>query len=406
MAAEAQDIVAWAIKVGLEGLRHSDLMAGYCERLVEAGVPLWRASIGADTLHPLIDAQGQRWIAGEGVHEEAYVRRSTPESEQEWLQSPWHRMLEDRNWEMRRRLDIGEGTNEFPLLASLAAQGGTDYWARIIRYGEPASIGHGQGVATSFATRDPAGFAAPDLATIEATLPAFAIAYKATMTVETARTLVTTYLGRDAAERILRGEIERGQVKILRKVLWFSDLAGFTKIADTLAREQLLDLLNAYADGLVGVVHGHGGEVLKFMGDGILAVFDGAAAEACGRALDAAWAARSAIARLNQQRQAAGLPVTSFTLALHEGEVLSGNVGSQERLDFTVVGPAVNEVARIQAMSRSLDQPILVSAAFAAGCGGQRARLVSLGRYALRGVGRPQELFTLDLAAPSGPSAR
>ncbi len=218
------------------------------------------------------------------------------------------------------------------------------------------------------------------------------------MALDTARTLVTTYLGRDAAERILRGEIERGQVKTVRKVLWFSDLTGFTRIADSLPRAQLLDLLNAYADSLVGVVHDHGGEVLKFMGDGILAVFDGSEDHACARALDAALAARAAIARLNRERAAADLPVTNFTLALHEGEVLSGNVGSQDRLDFTVVGPAVNELARIQAMSRSLDQPILVSATFAAACGEQRARLVSLGRYALRGVGRPQELFTLDLS--------
>jgi adenylate cyclase len=398
MSGGTQDIVAWAVKAGLEGLCHRDLMAGYCDRLVDAGVPLWRASIGADRLHPLIDAQGQRWLAGDGVREEIYARRSAPEIGEEWLRSPWRRMLQDRNWELRRRLATGEGTNEFPLLVALAEQGGTDYWARIVRYGEEASIGEGKGVATSFATREPEGFTARHLATIEATLPAFALAYKATMTVETARTLVTTYLGRDAALRILRGEIERGQVKTVRKVLWFSDLAGFTRIADELAREQLLDLLNAYADGLVGVVHAHGGEVLKFMGDGILAVFDGADGNACERALDAAEAARATIGRLNEERQAAGLPATSFTLALHEGEVLSGNIGSQERLDFTVVGPAVNEVSRIQAMSRSLDQPILVSAPFAAACGEQRARLVSLGRYALRGVGRPQELFTLDLA--------
>jgi adenylate cyclase len=408
MADAVEDIVAWAVGVGLEGLGQADLTAGYCDRLARAGVPLWRVSIGADRLHPLIQAQGHRWLAGEGVREEFYVRASIPageEADKEWRQSPWYWMLENREWRMRWRIAIGQGTNEFPLLATLAAEGGTDYWARIVRFGERASIGEGQGVATSFATRDPEGFTAQELATIEATLPAFALAFKASMTVDTARTLVTTYLGRDAAERILRGEIERGQVKTVRKVLWFSDLTGFTRIADSLPREQLLDLLNAYADCLVGVVHDHGGEVLKFMGDGILAVFDGAENDACERALDAAEAARVAIARLNQERSAAGLPVTSFTLALHEGEVLSGNVGSQERLDFTVVGPAVNEASRIQAMSRSLDQPILISAIFAAACGEQRARLVSLGRYALRGVGRPQELFTLDLAGSAGPSS-
>ncbi len=288
MADAAGDIVAWAVDAGLEGLSQADLMAGYCDRLALAGVPLWRASVGADRLHPLIEAQGHRWLVGEDIREEVYVRASTPEQDEEWRLSPWYRLLETRERQMRQRLAIGEGTNEFPMLAGLAAQGGTDYWARIVRFGERASIGETRGVATSFATRDPAGFAARDLALIDATLPAFALAFKATMALDTARTLVTTYLGRDAAERILRGEIERGQVKTVRKVLWFSDLTGFTKIADSLPRAQLLDLLNAYADSLVGVVHGHGGEVLKFMGDGILAVFDGGEGNGCERALDAA----------------------------------------------------------------------------------------------------------------------
>jgi adenylate cyclase len=398
----AAGIVAWIVSAGLQGLGQSDLVAGYCERLAGAGVPLWRASIGADTLHPLIDAQGHRWRAGEGVRAEFFRRADTPERVEAWRQSPWHWMLERDDWEMRRHLARGEGLDEFPLLADLAAEGGTDYWARIIAYGEGGGLGPARGVATSWTTREPDGFAAPDLALIEATLPTFVLAFKASMAIDTGRTLVTTYLGQDAAERILRGEIERGRVESVRKVLWLSDITDFTRTADTLPREQLLNLLNAYADCLVGIVRDHGGDVLKFMGDGILAVFDRGGADACGRALDAAEAARSALARLNRARSTVGLPVIGFSLALHEGEVLYGNVGSQERLDFTVVGPAVNEVSRIQAMSRSLDQPILVSAGFAAACGEHRRRLVSLGRYALRGVARPQELLTLE---PAGPGA-
>jgi len=398
MAGAAEDIVAWSVGVGLDGLDQGELVARYCDRLVAAGVPLWRASVGADTLHPLIASQGHRWLAGEGVREEFFRRARNPEGEKAWRESPWFWLIENGEGQMRRRLARGEGTNEFPLLAGLAAQGATDYWARIVAFGDGNNLGAVHGLASSWTTREAAGFAEPDLALINATLPAFALAFKASIAAGTARTLATTYLGRDAAERILRGEIDRGQVKTVPTVLWFSDLTGFTRIADTLPREQLIDLLNAYADCLVGVVHDHQGEVLKFMGDGILAVFNGAKGDACGRALDAAQAARSAIARRNRERSAAGLPVTAFTLALHEGEVLSGNVGSQERLDFTVIGPAVNELSRIQAMSRSLDQPVLVSASFAAACGDQRERLVSLGRYALRGVGRPQELFTLDRA--------
>jgi adenylate cyclase len=275
MGGHAEDIVAWALGVGLEGLDQADLVAGFCERLVEAHVPLWRASIGADTLHPLIVAQGHRWLAGDGVHEEFYARASNPEAEQKWRQSPWYWLIENGERQMRRRLAAGEGTNEFPLLTDLATQGGTDYWARIVGFGNRRNIGETRGLATSWATRDPGGFAERDLALIDATLPAFALAFKATMTIDTAGIVVTTYLGRDAAERILRGEIERGRVNTMHKVLWFSDLTGFTRIADILPREQLLDLLNAYADCLVGVVHDHDGKVLKFMGDGILAAFDG-----------------------------------------------------------------------------------------------------------------------------------
>jgi adenylate cyclase len=401
----AGDIVAWTLGVGLDEIDLGEVMEGYCERLLAAGVPLWRASIGANALHPLIEAQGHRWRIGERVREEFFTRETTPDREAEWLRSPWHWMIENQQEQMRRRLERGEGTNEFPLLAELAAQEGTDYWARIVRFGDAGRLGPVQGLATSWASRESGGFGARDLALIEATLPAFALACKATMATGTARTLVSTYLGRDAAGRILRGEIERGRVNTVRKVLWFSDLIGFTRIADTLPREQLLELLNAYADCLVGVVHEHDGQVLKFMGDAILAVFDGAEGDPCERALDAAEAARAAIARLNRERAAAGLPVTGFTLALHEGEVLYGNVGSRDRLDFTVIGPAVNEVSRIQAMSRSLDQPILISASFAAACREQHGRLVSVGRYALRGVGRPQELFTLELAQPDPAAA-
>ena len=277
-------ITTWVINRGLGGAGQADLMGGYCERLVEAGVPLWRAAIGIDTLHPLIDARGLWWVAGEGVTENVFLRGGLPEQDAEWRQSPWFRLIEDGEPRMRRRLANGEGTNEFPLLASLAARGATDYLAQIVAFGERDALGGTPGLSTSWTTSNPGGFAGRDIHLLDETLPAFALAIKTTMGVETTRTLVTTYLGRDPAERILRGEIERGKVNTESKVIWFSDLTGFTRIADTLPREQLLELLNAYADCLVEVVQHHGGEVLKFMGDGILAVFDGTD-DGCQRAL-------------------------------------------------------------------------------------------------------------------------
>jgi adenylate cyclase len=212
-----------------------------------------------------------------------------------------------------------------------------------------------------------------------------------------ADTLVETYLGRDAGRRVLRGTINRGVAERLHTVLWYSDLKGFTRLVDTVAPELIIPLLNDYADAIVSSIHEYDGQVLKFIGDGLLATFEASEpAAACGRALEAARAALQRVEELNAARRANELPVTGFYLALHVGEVFYGNIGSAERLDFTVIGPAVNEVSRIAGMSRTLEQDILFSSAFAEAAGAARQQLVSLGRYALRGVARPQELFTLD----------
>jgi adenylate cyclase len=196
---------------------------------------------------------------------------------------------------------------------------------------------------------------------------------------------------------VLRGHIERGVAEKISAVVWFSDLQGFTRITDTAPPAEVIPLLNDYADAIVTALQGQGGEVLKFMGDGILAIFDAAlAADACAGALDAAVDAKARVDALNRRRKTAGLPVTRFYLGLHVGEVFYGNIGSIDRLDFTVVGPAVNETSRIAAMCRALDQEVLLSSAFAEAAGAGRRRLVSVGRYALRGVQRPQELYTID----------
>jgi adenylate cyclase len=208
-------------------------------------------------------------------------------------------------------------------------------------------------------------------------------------------TLMETYLGRDAGQRVLGGRIVRGIAERIDAVVWFSDLRGFTRITDT-APEQVIPLLNDYADVIVSAIEDHGGDVLKLIGDGTLAIFTAEdRAHACEAALAAALAARQGVAELNKRRSGQDQPVTDMYLGLHVGKVFYGNVGSRERLDFTVLGPAVNEASRIAAMCRSVDQPILLSAAFAA-VGDMKSRLVSVGRYALRGVLHPQELFTID----------
>jgi adenylate cyclase len=180
--------------------------------------------------------------------------------------------------------------------------------------------------------------------------------------------------------------------------LWYSDLRDFTRITDRSEPAQIIPFLNDYADAVISAVHQQDGDVVKLIGDGVLAIFSGESTEAaCVRALAAEAALRDHLAKVNNRRGADGLPTTEAYLGLHVGEVFYGNIGSSERLDFTVVGPAVNEVARIAAMCRSVERNVLVSQAFADAMARlERGRLVSVGRYALRGVEHPQELFTLD----------
>jgi adenylate cyclase len=273
----------------------------------------------------------------------------------------------------------------------------TDYVAMVNRFGDDGAIGLMDCTYSSWASDRPGGFSDADLAALESLVPCLALAIKGASIARIAETLVETYLGRDAGRRVLRGHIERGVAEKIGAVLWFSDLQGFTRITDTASPAQIIPLLNDYADAIVSALQSHGGEVLKFMGDGILAIFAASAdADACGQALDAADDASRRVAAMNQRRVAAELPVTRFYLGLHVGDVFYGNIGSVDRLDFTVVGPAVNETSRIAAMCRSLDQQVLLSSAFANAAGKSRERLVSVGRYALRGVQRPQELYTLD----------
>jgi len=196
----------------------------------------------------------------------------------------------------------------------------------------------------------------------------------------------------------MSGRIVRGVAEKIGAVLWYSDLHGYTEISDNSPPEQIIPLLNDYAEAVVSAVHANGGDVLKLVGDGTLAIFPAdIREEACLAALAAAMRARKDGATLNRKRAASGLPTAELYLALHVGDVFYGNIGSKDRLDFTVIGPAVNEVSRILTMSRSVEQDVLLSSSFAAALGADmRHQLVSIGRYALRGVAQPQELFTLE----------
>jgi adenylate cyclase len=399
------ELSAWLTQAGLAGTSELDIVTGFCERCVAAGLPLERTVVLIDTLHPVHEGRLFRW--GDPTQSPLLeYGRTTPdglaatgfdpkdvEAAARWQNSPFSRMLQTGESILRRRLDAP--TDEFSWLSDLFAQGMTDYVAMINRFAADGTIGDMDGVYSSWATKRPGGFSDGQVAALKRIAPFLALAIKSVALTRMTGTLMETYLGRDAGQRVLKGRILRGVADKIDAVVWFSDLRGFTRITDT-APEQVIPLLNDYADAIVSAIHEHGGDVLKLIGDGTLAIFTAEdRANACNAALSAALAARQSIAELNKRRMANGSPVTEMYLGLHVGEVFYGNVGSRERLDFTVIGPAVNEASRIAAMCRSLDQPVLMSSAFADVAGGKH-RLVSVGRYALRGVAHAQELFTFD----------
>jgi adenylate cyclase len=401
---------AWLTEAGIAGVSEGDIVSSFCGRCVAAGMPLGRTALFIDTLHPVHEGRLYQWDCGAAELRLLEYGRTDPdvlaasgsspgdnEAVERWRRSPFYQMLQTGEMLFRLRLNAA-AVEKFSLLPDWLAVGLTDYVAIICRFAPEGIIGEMDGVYMSWATSAAEGFNDQHIAALERLAPSLALAFKAAALQRMTRTLMETYLGRDAGRRVLSGRIVRGITERIDAVIWFSDLRGFTRITDAVP-EQVIPLLNDYADVIVSTIHEHGGDVVKLIGDGVLAIFTAADREhACAAALGAAIAARQQVAELKGRRAAAGQPVTDMYLGLHVGEVYYGNIGSHERLDFTVIGPAVNEVSRIAAMCRSADQPLLISATFAK-VGDIKRRLVSVGRFALRGVSHPQELFTLDLDA-------
>src|SRR5215207_4970827 len=400
--ASATEVGAWVTAAGLAGASEPELLRGFCERLVAAGLPLARAVVLVDTLHPVHEGHVFHWRRDPVPDERTVIEygRTIEGSEhaESWRRSPFYHLLETGGSALRRCLARGDPA-DFPILEELRSEGQTDYLALVHRFAPEGAIGEMDCVCSSWSTDAPSGFADGQVEALTRELvPALALAVKCASLARIAGTLVETYLGRDAGRRVLGGRIARGVAERIEAVLWFSDLRGFTRITDTASPGQVIPLLNDYAEAVIGAVHEAGGDVLKLIGDGALAVFRADdPTRACRSALAAQALMRERVAALNARRAAARLPVTDVYLGLHVGEVYYGNIGSRDRLDFTVVGPAVNEAARIAAMCRSVERDVLLSSAFVGAVRGEeRARLVSVGRYALRGVARAQELFTLD----------
>jgi adenylate cyclase len=325
------ELLAWLTQAGLAGTSETNIVSVFCDRCVTAGIPLGRAHVAIDTLHPVHEGRLFRWGYPDEplVHE--YGRTSLEgldvsgavsldaQATNVWRHGPFYNMLQTGASLLRRRLNA-DTKDEFSMLADWLAAGMTDYVAITTRFAAEGTIGEMDAVYSSWGTKAPEGFNDSQIATLEHLVPHLALAVKSVSLARMTRTLMETYLGRDAGQRVLSGRIVRGIAERIDAVVWFSDLRGFTRITDT-TPEQVIPLLNDYSDVIVSAIHEHGGDVLKLIGDGTLAIFTAEdRAHACNAALSAAIAARQGVAELKKRRSAEGKPVTDMYLGLHVGD--------------------------------------------------------------------------------------
>ena len=399
-------MAGWLAQVGLRNMPLRELVDGFGRHLNEAGLRVERMFVGMNTLHPMVRARSLIWNSGEGIARQFEFAHADIDSAQ-IQESPFAAMLRDGIAELRQPLDRADVLPGVPVFDELRGAGMTEWRGWVLPFGEltpqvgsPTEADHAERLWLVFsaATDRPGGFSDQGVALLREVLPVFALAVKATTLRGVGHGLLAAYLGNDPASRILAGTVLRGEVQSVEAVVLFTDLRGFTALADTMPGRELIALLDDYFNCMVEPIVAREGEVLKFMGDGMLAAFAVVLddrAEVCAAALSAAQEVLARVEALNVDRRGAGQRATSLDVSLHIGRVLYGNVGSDTRLDFTVIGPAVNEASRIEALCEPLGQALLVSRAFAEAATASRDRLVSLGRHRLRGVREETELFGL-----------
>lgn len=383
---KADPVMNWLLDEGRNtGHRMRDFGTALCREMVAAGIPVTRAFCGVRTLHPLVAATGYIWRHGQ---EAERVLASWEDTERpEFNDNPFMRALETGEI-VRRRLNPADGPLDYQILAELRDDGMTDYVAL------PLTFSDGSPNPLSFQTDAPDGFSDDDIEALVRISKVMALIVEAESRNRVAQQVLDTYVGRRTGRRVLSGAIRRGAGETIRAVVWFSDLRGFTALTETLPRDTLIELLNSYFEIMGAAVTKEEGEILKFLGDGMLAIFeldDGATAqERCAAALRAVAAAQAAIADANAARQASGKPAITGNIALDLGELSYGNIGAPDRLDFTVIGPAVNEAARLQALAGEIGEPVVISQSFADALG---TPLRALGDHPLKGVSEPQAVF-------------
>jgi adenylate cyclase len=394
------DAVAdWLMNQALATANLEDLLTECSLRLDAAGVPLWRSTIAFQTLHPLYQAVSLIWYRESGLQPVDHFPERVNAQTKEWMQSPQYYIIANRLPFLRRRLTGREAVFDFPLLEELKERGATDHLVYIVPFGgaDYAAPGH-DGIVGSWSTDRPGGFTDDDIRSLTRIQSRLGVACKIAIREQITRNVLGAYLGPDAGQQVLSGHIKLGDGETIHAVIWFSDLRESSALADRLPADEYLTLVNDYFACTAGAVIDSGGEVLRFIGDAVLGIFairgngmDETAA--CEMALTAAAEAERRLAGLNEKRAANGDSDIDFGIGLHVRDVMYGNIGVPERVGFSVIGPAANEAARIESLTKTTGCRMLVSDYFARQV--ERPWL-SLGTHELRGVGQPMEVFTLE----------
>jgi len=378
------DLWRWLLEA-VEGRPTVDHLFGrFCAELLRRGLPLWRGSLGLELLHPEVSGTQFIWTDASAPVSLFEAARAGIVQSPSYQNSPT-RIVDETDRPFRRRLDAP--CPDMPLMEELRLKGATDYLMLPLPFVERSRT-----AVMAFATRQPGGFTSPDLDELSLAARLFSPYAERHVLHRIAEDLIETYVGSRTARRILKGQIERGTFDRVEAALWFADLRGFTRLSETAPVSEVIGRLNAWLEAMVEVIANHDGEVLKFLGDGLLAIFPTSSerppAQACADALAAALAVSSA------RGAQSGAARSDHVLALHYGEVAYGNVGAPRRLDFTVIGPAVNRAARLQELAKRLDRTAVASRAFAQTLG---QPLEDLGTYRLRGILKAQRVFGLPV---------
>lgn len=385
LTGDSSGIVEWLMTETRDERFIDNIFVQMCGKLVEAGVPLSRATLHFRILHPQWLGARILWLTGMDEAEIETFGHGVEDTAQ-YRNSPAYEINNGASV-VRQRLEPGPAEPlRYPLYEELRAQGHTDYIAW------PLEHTLGKRHIITFGSDRPGGFSDSDLVFLADLLPAFALVSEIRLKNRLARTLLETYVGPHASEQILAGATTRGSGVTVSAAILICDLRDFTGISDLWPRDDVIELLNGYFDAMAEPIERHGGEILKFMGDGLLAIFPLSNTNACHGLLSAIREAQTAMAALNEDNHRKGHGTLGYGIGVHVGDVMYGNIGSRSRLDFTVIGPAVNIASRLESLTKVLGRPVLLSRAFVE-TGACQAQLENLGPQSLRGLGEPIEVF-------------